>query len=107
MVSRTTKRESVTEERPSRRKPGPRPGTEAAKRGGNAAKAKYGVAFYSKIGAIGGSTVRERHGAGFYAEIGHKGGVATKALHGSAHYSRIGRIGGKAHKGTPRKERNT
>jgi general stress protein YciG len=80
---------------PTRRKPGPKPGTEAAKRGGNAAKQKYGREFYSKIGAIGGSTVRERHGSEFYTEIGRRGGETTKRTLGSEHYSRIGRIGGK------------
>ncbi len=78
-----------------RRKPGPRPGTEAAKRGGSAARDKYGSEFYSKIGSKGGSTVRERHGTGFYTEIGRRGGETTKRNLGTEHYSRIGRIGGK------------
>jgi uncharacterized protein len=90
--NKTTNQASAT---PQRRKPGPKPGTEAAKRGGNAAKMKYGREFYSKIGAIGGSTVRERHGAEFYTEIGRRGGETTKRTLGSEHYSRIGRIGGK------------
>ncbi len=78
-----------------RRKPGPRPGTEAAKRGGSAARDKYGRDFYSKIGSKGGSTVRERHGSTFYTEIGRRGGETTKRNLGAEHYSRIGRIGGK------------
>ena len=78
-----------------RRKPGPRPGTEAAKRGGSAARDKYGREFYSKIGSKGGSKVRERHGSTFYTEIGRRGGETTKRNLGSEHYSRIGRIGGK------------
>ena len=77
-----------------RRKPGPRPGTEAAKRGGTAAREKYGREFYSRIGAKGGSTVRERHGSTFYTEIGRRGGESTKRNLGAEHYSRIGRIGG-------------
>lgn len=84
----------ASSERPQRRKPGPRPGTEAAKRGGTAAREKYGREFYSRIGAKGGSTVRERHGSGFYTEIGRRGGEATKRNLGADHYSRIGRIGG-------------
>jgi general stress protein YciG len=80
---------------PTRRKPGPRPGTEAAKRGGMAARDKYGREFYSRIGAKGGSTVRERHGSTFYTEIGRRGGESTKRNLGSEHYSRIGKIGGK------------
>lgn len=78
-----------------RRKPGPRPGTEAAKRGGSAARDKYGREFYSKIGSKGGSKVRERHGSSFYTEIGRRGGETTKRNLGAEHYSRIGRIGGK------------
>lgn len=78
-----------------RRKPGPRPGTEAAKRGGSAARDKYGREFYSKIGSKGGSKVRDVHGPGFYTEIGRRGGETTKRNLGTDHYSRIGRIGGK------------
>lgn len=78
-----------------RRKPGPRPGTEAAKRGGSAARDKYGREFYSKIGSKGGSKVRDEHGSVFYTEIGRRGGESTKRNLGSDHYSRIGRIGGK------------
>ncbi|MGZ6389698.1 MAG: hypothetical protein ACXWQZ_10585 [Ktedonobacterales bacterium] len=81
-------------EAPTRRKPGPRPGTEAAKRGGTAAREKYGREFYSRIGSKGGSTVRERHGSSFYTEIGRRGGESTKRNLGTEHYSRIGRIGG-------------
>lgn len=79
---------------PERRKPGPRPGTDAARRGGTAARDKYGKDFYSRIGAKGGSTVRERRGSAFYTEIGRRGGEATKRNLGTEHYSRIGRIGG-------------
>jgi len=84
---------------PTRRKPGPRPGTEAAKRGGTAARDKYGKEFYSRIGSLGGSRVRERHGSAFYTEIGRRGGESTKQHLGSDHYARIGRIGGmRAHR---------
>lgn len=79
---------------PARRKPGPRPGTEAARRGGTAAREKYGKEFYSRIGSKGGSTVRERRGSAFYTEIGRRGGESTKRNLGTEHYSRIGRIGG-------------
>lgn len=77
-----------------RRRPGPRPGSAEAKRGGTAAKEKYGKEFYVRIGAKGGNTVRERHGSTFYTEIGRRGGEATKRHLGLEHYSRIGRIGG-------------
>ncbi|HEX6542340.1 MAG TPA: hypothetical protein VF040_11345 [Ktedonobacterales bacterium] len=87
--------DQVTGEKRPRRKPGPKPGTEAARRGGTAARDKYGSAFYSRIGTKGGSTVRERHGSEFYTDIGRKGGESTKRNKGIEHYSRIGRIGGK------------
>ncbi len=102
MMDETTRELPPTEEafepapaERQRRKPGPRPGTEAAKRGGSAARDKYGREFYSKIGSKGGSMVRERHGSSFYTEIGRRGGETTKRNLGSEHYSRIGRIGGK------------
>lgn len=95
-ASQTTQDTTTEDPQPrQRRKPGPRPGTEAAKRGGSAARDKYGREFYSKIGSKGGSTVRERHGSGFYTEIGRRGGETTKRNLGTEHYSRIGRIGGK------------
>ena len=84
----------VAEAKPPRKRPGPKPGTEAAKRGGTAAREKYGKEFYSRIGSKGGSTVRERHGSLFYTEIGRRGGESTKRNLGVEHYSRIGRIGG-------------
>lgn len=94
-----------TEARPARRKPGPRPGTEAARRGGTAAREKYGKEFYSRIGSKGGSTVRERRGSAFYTEIGRRGGESTKRNLGTEHYSRIGRIGGqRAHGRRPEDE---
>lgn len=95
-ASQTTQDTTIEDPQPrQRRKPGPRPGTEAAKRGGSAARDKYGREFYSKIGSKGGSKVRERHGSGFYTEIGRRGGETTKRNLGTEHYSRIGRIGGK------------
>ena len=36
------------------KKPGPAPGREGAKRGGQAVKEKYGLDFYSRIGKVGG-----------------------------------------------------
>lgn len=77
-----------------RGRPGPKPGTEAAKRGGRAAAAKYGHDFYSQIGKKGGTTVKARHGAEHYTRIGQIGGKSTKAKHGREHYVRIGKIGG-------------
>ena len=87
-------------EAPTRQKPGPKPGTEAAKRGGTAAREKYGREFFRRIGAMGGATVRERHGRAFYTAIGQRGGETTKQRLGTEHYSRIGRIGGRSGHGT-------
>lgn len=81
---------------PTRRKPGPKPGTEAAKRGGMAARQKYGLEFYSRIGKKGGTTVSQRHGSDYYTEIGRRGGESTKRTLGVEHYSRIGKIGSRS-----------
>jgi hypothetical protein len=87
-----------TEQTPLRKR-GPKPGTAAAKRGGIAAREKYGVEHFRQIGKKGGTTVKERHGSEYYSRIGHQGGEQTKARHGSEYFSRIGRIGGlKRHK---------
>jgi uncharacterized protein len=77
-----------------RRRPGPKPGTEAAKRGGLAAKAKYGHDFYRHIGKLGGTANRDKHGIEHYSSIGRMGGERTRAKHGRDHYARIGKIGG-------------
>jgi uncharacterized protein len=77
-----------------RRKPGPKPGTEAAKHGGRAAAAKYGTAFYSRIGKVGGTHLRERLGSEHFTRIGRLGGEITKQKHGREHFVRIGKIGG-------------
>jgi uncharacterized protein len=77
-----------------RHKPGPTPGTENAKHGGQAAVKKYGRDFFREIGKKGGTVNRNLHGTEFYARIGRLGGRATQAKHGAAHYARIGRIGG-------------
>lgn len=85
---------------PTRRKPGPKPGTEAAKRGGTAVRERYGPEFYRRIGAKGGATVRDQHGPSFYRAIGRLGGETTKQRLGADHYVRIGRIGGHSAHGT-------
>lgn len=79
---------------PTRRKPGPVPGSDAARRGGQRVREKYGSEHYRRIGAAGGKAIREQRGSDFYATIGHKGGEATKRNQGLEHYARIGRIGG-------------
>lgn len=73
---------------------GPAAGTEQAKQGGKAVKAKYGLEFYAQIGKKGGETVKQQHGPAYYAEIGQRGGQATKRTQDAAYYSRIGKPGG-------------
>src|SRR5260370_5457973 len=75
-------------------KRGPEPGSQKAKRGGQAVREKYGTEFYSRIGKKGGETVKEKRGPKFYAEIGKKGGESTKRQQGAAFYSKIGKKGG-------------
>jgi uncharacterized protein len=77
-----------------RRKPGPKPGTEAAKHGGQAAAAKHSKEFYRQIGKKGGSRVRDTLGSGHYSRIGRVGGEATRQKYGRDHYSTIGKLGG-------------
>jgi general stress protein YciG len=77
-----------------RQRPGPKPGSDAAKRGGAAARAKYGSDFYRAIGSVGGKKVRSTKGPDFYRDIGRRGGQTTRARLGLDHYARIGRMGG-------------
>lgn len=79
------------------KKRGPKPGTEAARRGGLANAKKYGRAFYIGIGHKGGESVKRAHedDLGYYHELGRRGGETTRERHGSEHYARIGRMGGR------------
>lgn len=52
---------------------------EAARKGGNTTKERYGPDFYSKIGRKGGQRVARERGPEFYSEIGRKGGEARVA----------------------------
>src|SRR5262245_33163535 len=72
-------------------KRGPKAGTQEARRGGEAVRAKYGRDFFSQIGKKGGDTVRREHGPDFYAQIGKKGGEMTKQRQGHEFYARIGK----------------
>lgn len=78
---------------PKRR--GPKPGSEAAKHGGQATRDKWGVEHFRRIGALGGAMVRKERGPEFYKEMGRRGGEATRRKLGTEHYARIGRIGGR------------
>lgn len=53
-------------------KRGPAAGTEAAKRGGQTVREKYGRDFYARIGKKGGDAVKQQRGPDFYAAIGRK-----------------------------------
>lgn len=86
--------ESLSERR---HRPGPSPDTDAAKRGGQAARAKYDLEYYRTIGKKGGTVVRERRGREYYAHIGRMGGAQTKARYGAEHFARIGKRGAQAH----------
>ena len=52
---------------------------EAARKGGNTTKERYGPDFYSRIGRKGGQRVARERGPDFYSEIGRKGGEARVA----------------------------
>lgn len=54
--------DTSTNDQPTRRKRGPKPGTAAAKRGGETARDKLGSAHFREIGHKGGVSNREKHG---------------------------------------------
>lgn len=76
------------------RKPGPKPGSAAAKRGGQVVAALYGPDHYRKLGRAGAQALRQSQAPGHFAEIGRLGGEATRAKYGIAHYQRIGKLHG-------------
>lgn len=80
---------------PATRKSGPKPGSEAAKRGGRTTRDRYGAEHFRQIGATGGSAIFQTRGVDYYQEIGRRGGETTRRKFGSEHYARIGRIGGR------------
>lgn len=53
--------------------------SEAARKGGNTTKARYGPEYYAAIGRKGGERVARERGSEYYAEIGRKGGQARVA----------------------------
>jgi uncharacterized protein len=75
-----------------RRKPGPKPGTESARRGGLSSRAKYGRDYFALIGRKGGLTLSKRRGPEYFAEIGRHGGETTIRVHGVEHFSQIGKL---------------
>jgi general stress protein YciG len=87
-----------------RRKPGPAPGSEGARRISEAHRGSHehdkrgGFAAdrdrAKKAGSRGGATVKERYGAEFYQKIGAKGGQTVREKRGREHFVEIGKIGG-------------
>jgi len=72
------------------KKHGPEPGTPQAKHEGEVVKAKYGSAYFAKIGKKGGEAVKATQRLEYYAQIGKKGGAVTSERHGTEHYVRMG-----------------
>ena len=67
---------------------------EAGRKGGETVRTRYGADFYQEIGKKGGETVRRERGPEFFAEIGRKGGQAVSQ--NRVHMAAIGREGGRA-----------
>lgn len=95
-----------------KRTPGPRPGSDGARRiseahtGSKTHDQKGGFAANPELareaGRKGGETVRTRYGADFYQEIGKKGGDTVRRERGSEFFAEIGRKGGQ-NKGAARR----
>jgi general stress protein YciG len=76
-----TEKKAPLDEEAEEETPKERPMTieEAARKGGNTTKERYGPDFYSRIGRKGGQRVAKERGPEFYSEIGRKGGEARVA----------------------------
>jgi general stress protein YciG len=95
-----------------KRTPGPKPGSEGARRISEAHKGskshdqRGGFAANPELareaGRKGGETVRTRYGADFYQEIGKKGGETVRRERGPEFFAEIGRKGGQ-NKGAARR----
>lgn len=95
-----------------KRSPGPRPGSDGARRISEAHKGskshdqRGGFAANPELareaGRKGGETVRTRYGADFYQEIGKKGGETVRRERGPEFFAEIGRKGGQ-NKGAARR----
>ncbi len=77
-------------------KRGPAPGSESAKRGGAATKAKYGSEHFRKLGQAGGKRTVEVLGPAGLSEAGKKGGKAVLDKYGLEHLHEIASRGGQA-----------
>lgn len=85
-----------------RGKPGPKPGSENARRGGIATRDRWGAEHVREIARKGGNSLVKRRGADHLKGIGQKGGATTKERYGEEYFSIIGKKGGKASGGRKR-----
>jgi hypothetical protein len=74
-----------------RRKPGPRPGSDGAKRCGQALRLRYDRTDFILFGQLGGGVNKMMHGSEGLAAAGRKGGAALLADHGPAYFVELGR----------------
>jgi hypothetical protein len=74
-----------------RRKPGPRPGSESAKRCGQALRERYRHEFWVQAGQLGGVVNKLMHGTEGLAAAGRKGGAALLADRGREYFVELGR----------------
>jgi general stress protein YciG len=87
-----------------RQKPGPRPGSEGARRisayhsGSHEHDQRAGFAVdrerARRAGLVGGETVKERYGSAYYQRVGAEGGKKVAAERGRDYFAAIGKIGG-------------
>lgn len=74
---------------PQRGKRGPRPGSEAAKRGGQALMAKHGREHMRAMGKAGSAKLLRERGREHMAEIGARGGHALVEHYGREHMADV------------------
>ncbi len=79
----------------AKRKPGPKIGSDAARRGGMATRERHGKEFFKRIGQKGGKSLTDKHGIDYLRGLGGRGGKTTSEKYGNEHYRDIGREGGK------------
>jgi len=86
-------------------KPGPKPGSEGARRIAEAHRGSHdhdktgGFAanpdLAREVGRKGGETVKQRYGPDYYKEIGRKGGEALRDRRNPEYFATLGRKGGR------------
>lgn len=92
VISRVAAEQYASSHEP-RHKPGAVPGSEAAKRGSQAVRERYGPDYYRRLGLQGAESMRQKYGRDYYTRIGLLGGKVTKAKYaGTDHYQQIGKM---------------